>query len=532
MLSEQDPLFLALLFEAIGEAVIAIDADSRIVLWNPAAEVIYGWDRTEVQGREIGELLKTVFEDPTVTRERAVESVRREGIWRGVVRQVRKDGTEVIIDSTVRLYSHPLSGVSGMVAVNRDISDKEKLRVTLGRLEYLNRVLLRQLTLDEIFNTYVDQIREIISADEIELWLLNDASSQVTVARRYARQSTGHLASQSSPLKETPLGLVSLTREALVIPDLVERVHFTQRGLLPPGIRSLMLLPLLEQKKIAGGIAFFAYSPGRFSPHDVDLLISTTEQFNLALMQIRLVDTLKAQAEENARLFQQAQENAQMLEALSHKLIRLQERERAQLSREFHDEIGQSLTAVFLHVRSALAACQQQPPAVTEALRDSIEILSRLMEQVRSISLDLHPKILEDLGFIPALRWLVNRTARLAQAEAHFNPQPGYIPLASEVEFELFRIVQEALTNVLRHAAARHIFLSLTQDDDAANLVVTDDGRGFAGEYTSGLQLPTTFFGLHSMFARAALAGAHLSVTSQPGSGCTVKVRVPYERSD
>lgn len=524
---EQDLLLPSLLLEAIGEAVIALDANHMVVLWNAAAEAVYGWSKAEAVGQAVTGLLRTSFEDPNMTRELALAAVQRDGAWQGVVRQVRKDGAEVIVETTVRSYTDPASGLSGLVAVNRDVSERERLRAGLGRLEYLNRILLRQPTQDEIFDTYVNQIREVISADQIELWLLDPPSGLVTAARRYTRQAAEVLPGAACPLKETPLGLVSLTREPLVVPDLSERVHFTQRALLPPGARSLMLLPLMRQFKVAGAIVFVGRGSGQFSPQDASLLTSTTEQFSLALMQIELVDALKHQAQENARLFHEAQETAQALEALSRKLIRMQERERAQLSREFHDEIGQALTAVFLNTRSVLTACQGQPPEVVSAMQESMEILSRLMEQVRSISLELHPKILEDLGFIPALRWLANRTARLSRAEVHFGPLPDYTPLPRETEFELFRIAQEALTNVLRHANASRIFLHLTQDDASTTLVIADNGRGFAADYRGGAQLPAHFFGVHSMFARAALIGASLHLSSQPGNGCTLKVRCP-----
>ncbi len=209
-------------------------------------------------------------------------------------------------------------------------------------------------------------------------------------------------------------------------------------------------------------------------------------------------------------------------------MIRLQERERARLAREFHDEIGQSLTAIFLNLRSLQTDGEGWRPDAVSALHESMEITSRLMEQVRAISLDLHPKVLDDLGLIPALRWLINRAHKLTNIHVQFDCPAAYRPLAREREFELFRIAQEALTNVLRHANASHVNVHLLQDDEQTTLILADDGDGFDADFKHGAQAPGSAFGLHSMFARAELIGAQLHVSSRPGQGTIVKVECPH----
>ncbi|MFM8322118.1 MAG: PAS domain S-box protein [Chloroflexota bacterium] len=523
--------FYETLLEAVGDAVIALDPQGCIVVWNAAAAALYGWTREEVVGRPMVDFLVTTFDDPEESLERIVSSISATNLWRGVCRQARKDGQEVVVESTVRSYQGRDAGPSGVVAINRDIGEQEKLRRAISRLEYLNRVLLRLPTIERIFQTYIEQIRQVIAFDRAEIWLLNPDTASVQAVQCYTRDGSAPADRPPAALKYTPLGLVHFTKQTLIIDDLEQKNLLAQnRHLLLPGDRSMMLMPLLRSQEVVGGILFASAAPRHFHPDDAQLLALTTEQVSLALIQIQLTESLKEQAAENARLYHEAQGHARQLQGLSHMLMQSQERERERLSREFHDEIGQALTAVYLNLSSALAPDGQLTLSGAEGLSDSVEIVSRLMDQVRSISLDLHPKILDDLGFVPALRWLVNRTARLAQAEVKLDLPAVYLPLPKEIEFELFRVTQEALTNVLRHARAAHLWISLEQAQRCTRLRVADDGAGFDAEYTGSAQLPAEACGLQSMFARAEFLNAALHIASRPGQGTVVTIEYEHNR--
>lgn len=520
----------ASMLDSIGDAIIALDADGRIIFWNRAAEQLYGWARADVLGHPMIDKLKTEFDDPQLTSAGVMEKLLRTGAWQGKVTQTCKDGSILTIDSSVRLFGDPADPIHGLIAVNRDISEKEKLRLTINRLEYLNRVLLRLPSLDEVFRTYAGQISEILAVDRVDLWLIQSDLETMQVARRYRYLENEVPVDFTCPIRETPLAIVRLTREPLIIHDLHTRPNFNQRKPVEDEDRALMVLPLMRNSEVVGAISFASRRPGAFQPADADRLSLSTEQFSLALIQIQLMEKMKSKADENAALLRNAQMESRRRQEISRALIRLQERERALLSREFHDEIGQALTAMYLNLRAVQADCDRQKPELISALNESLEIASRLMEQVRSISLELHPKILDDLGFIPALRWLVNRAGKLAKAQIHFEPLADYVPVAREIEFAMFRIVQEALTNVLRHARARNIHLQMDQDGAQTSLTLADDGVGFAANFHSAAHLPANVFGLLSMFARAELIGAELHVNSTPGLGTTVKVVYSHDR--
>lgn len=217
---------------------------------------------------------------------------------------------------------------------------------------------------------------------------------------------------------------------------------------------------------------------------------------------------------------QELREARLRLQALSNRMLQVQEAERRHIARELHDEIGQSLTAIKLNL-DALRRRLEGHPALPLAT-DITAIAELLLEQVRRMSLDLRPPQLDDLGLAAALNWLVKRHARgdgpriLLEAPAHL-PRP-----AAPVETACFRVAQEALTNALRHAGAGEIRIGLQSDRDGFALRVQDDGRGFDLAKAQDHALQGGSLGLIGMQERLALAGGSLRIRTAPGEGCEI----------
>lgn len=220
-------------------------------------------------------------------------------------------------------------------------------------------------------------------------------------------------------------------------------------------------------------------------------------------------------------------ESSRQLEILSRQLLAAQETERRHIARELHDEIGQLLTVVKLDLQSILR--QSGTAALAPAVKDGMESIDRVVARVRDLSLDLRPSMLDDLGLLPTLRWYMQRqTQRLgAGIEIALSLPPSLPRLPSEIETACFRIVQEALTNIVRHANARRIDVTLDAAQQGIELTVQDDGLGFDVDATRRLALDGGGFGLLGMQERAELAGGQLILTSAPGQGSTVRARFP-----
>ena len=213
------------------------------------------------------------------------------------------------------------------------------------------------------------------------------------------------------------------------------------------------------------------------------------------------------------------------LQALSRRLVEVQESERRAIARELHDEIGQSLTVAEMNLQAARQAPEAGP--LEARLKVSAEMVERVLQQVHDLSLNLRPSMLDDLGLEPAMRWYTHRQASLAGLAAEFDAEPLDQRLDPMIETECFRVAQEALTNIVRHAQARAVSVQLSQHDGHLHLSVRDDGIGFEVPAMRDQAVRGASLGLLSMEERAALAGGGLELLSAPGRGTEVRAWFP-----
>ena len=218
------------------------------------------------------------------------------------------------------------------------------------------------------------------------------------------------------------------------------------------------------------------------------------------------------------------------IQVLSRRLVEVQETERRHLARELHDEVGQALTAAQLNLQSLMQSPAFDP--LDPRLNESLMAVERVLKQVQDISLNLRPSLLDELGLEPTLRWLTNRQAALAGLQATVRMDPLEQRLDPIIETQCFRIVQQALTNVVKHAQARGVTVDVSQDCGQLNLSVRDDGIGFDVEGLRENAVRGASLGLLGMEERARLAGGGLQYHSTPGQGTEVHAWFPLNFAD
>jgi PAS domain S-box-containing protein len=228
--------------------------------------------------------------------------------------------------------------------------------------------------------------------------------------------------------------------------------------------------------------------------------------------------------EDRKRAEEQLEGYTQLLQLLSRRLFEVQEEERRHLARELHDEIGQNLTAAKLNLK---IVAPEVPPAIVGRLEDSIQILDHLLVQVRQISLDLRPPLLDELGLVPALRWLADQQAQRAGMRVTFTANVESLAMDPTTRTACFRVAQEAITNAIRHARASTVTVELRATPDRVWLVVHDDGVGFDKGTTQQRAAQGSSVGLLSMNERASLLGGELKVSSTPGRGTEIRAWFP-----
>ncbi|MCX6029139.1 MAG: sensor histidine kinase [Chloroflexi bacterium] len=215
-------------------------------------------------------------------------------------------------------------------------------------------------------------------------------------------------------------------------------------------------------------------------------------------------------------------------EQMVRQLVNAQEGERQRIARELHDETGQKLTALAMGLAAVDTALANNAPQAGNLVRELREMADQAITELRNIMADLRPSQLDDLGLVPALRWYVQRyAARHPELTVDFTADRLAGRLPSQHETVLFRVGQEALNNVARHACATQVEVRLSQENGRVRLAIADNGVGFA---TTGTPRPDGGgWGLVGMRERAALVGGAVTVASEPGQGTRVVIEVPVK---
>jgi|GEM_PF-1419811 signal transduction histidine kinase len=246
---------------------------------------------------------------------------------------------------------------------------------------------------------------------------------------------------------------------------------------------------------------------------------------NRTLELAKINEELKSEIAERKRVDEVQLRTQERLQTLSGKLIEAQESERRRLARELHDEIGQTLTAVKINLQTLqhLSSLNE----ITLPLQDSIGIVEVALQQVRSLSLDLRPSLLDDLGLVVALRWYVNRQTQRTGIIGEFVAKPLQTKLLPNLETTCFRIVQEALTNVARHADAQKVTVELWQEETQLHLVIKDDGIGFDVCAARERATRGESLGLLGMEERVLLVGGQIHIKSMHHHGTEIHACFP-----
>jgi signal transduction histidine kinase len=228
----------------------------------------------------------------------------------------------------------------------------------------------------------------------------------------------------------------------------------------------------------------------------------------------------------NLERLQQSQDSLQASQeryrSLSRHLIEQHERERTVLARELHDQLGQSLFALMLNLEAIKG---ELSPASRARVPESMRAIKKMIDQVRTLAFELRPSTLDELGLVGALRHLVASHGERTGVRASFTATQTDARAPVEIETACFRIVQEALNNVARHANARRVEVTLTAENAAFEVTVRDDGTGF------NVERQRTGLGLVGMAERAELVGGRLDTESAPGAGTTVRARFPVPQA-
>jgi signal transduction histidine kinase/DNA-binding response OmpR family regulator len=387
-----------------------------------------------------------------------------------------------------------------------------RLQVSNRRLEVLreiDRAILAAQSPHEIATAALSRIRSLVPCRRAVIMVFDLQAQQATLLAVNVEGPTALGTGGSLPLAalgdmediwQGNVRLVEDFRALSALPPLLQTLQ-------AEGVRSFLAVPLTAQGKLIGSLNLGADAPGAFTPDRVEVA--------------REVATSLAVAIHGAQLFELVRAGRERLQTLSHHLLEVQEAERRYLARELHDEIGQLLTALQLALdRHGRAPADPAPAGPCEAQALVRELLGR----VREMSIDLRPAMLDELGLRPTVLWYCERYAARTGVRVAVKHAGVDRRFPAELETAAYRIVQESLTNVARHAGVPEATVRVWADPDTLHAQVEDHGAGFDPE---AVLAAGSTSGLAGMRERALLLGGQLTVDSAPGGGTCVTAELP-----
>jgi len=366
------------------------------------------------------------------------------------------------------------------------------------QLLYLNEIgnaLVTETDLERLLDLVVRHLRELVGARVVALTLPSGSDELRFVAVAGADELLGTTLSRSGSKSGAVLERRRSERIDSVIDDPEVNREVTRRA----GARTGMWVPLIARDQIIGVLEIHDKEgpDARFSDDD-----------------LRLAETFAARAAVAVELSQRVARDA------VRRVVQAQELERRRLARELHDETGQALTSILLGLKPLEEALANHPARA--GLAELREHVVSALQDVRRLAVELRPAVLDDFGLVPALERLTDGFAEQSDVRVDFHSALGETRLPSEVETALYRVVQEALTNIVKHADARNISVSIARRESGVAAVIEDDGSGFDPRAARDEGV-----GLLGMRERLALIDGRLEIESRPGAGTTVVAEVP-----
>lgn len=408
-------------------------------------------------------------------------------------------------------------------AFNAMIATLERSRDALLRhnreLAALNAVIVavsNSRDLPEVLDAALAKTLEVVAATAGWIVLLDGERAAIVACQGLPQ---AFIERENSPHTPPCHCLAALrTGDASVLPTIrtdcprLERTRALDAGV----STSHLSIPLQVKDKVVGVMNLAtASAQTALTADDLSLLKTVGQQVGVAI--------------ENAQLWEQLKQKEAQRGQLLERLISAQEDERKRIARELHDEAGSALTALLVGLR-LLEEQAAAADGLSERIRELKETAARTLEGLHRLSAELRPSALDRLGLVAALEQMVAEHGRRWGAAAHFQAL-GFddLKLPPRVASSLYRIVQEALTNVARHAQARTVGVLLERRRDAIVLIVEDDGCGFDPGAWRAADGHAGHLGLLGIHERAALLGGRLTIESAPGQGTTLFVEIPCE---
>ncbi|HEX9075239.1 MAG TPA: PAS domain S-box protein, partial [Anaerolineae bacterium] len=552
--TEREISRLATIVKSSEDAIISQRLDGTVLTWNPGAERLYGYVAEEIIGRPI-----TLTYPPERLYEYEdiiARLIRGELIDHFDTVRLTKDGRRLDVSISVALLRDAEGQIRGVSKIARDITDQKRAEKVTRFLAEASDVLVSSLdyetTLASVARLIVPEIADWCAVDILDkdgalkrLALEHVDPTKLELANELQRRYPGDLNANYGVHNVIRTGKPEIN--PVIDDEMIARsAHDVDhlRLLTEIGFSSSMTVPLIARNRTLGAMTFvLSESRRHFGSADLALVQDLARRVALAVDNARLYREAQEMNEElehrvvsrtielqntNAKLQAEISERQRandQLRLLSGHLEKAREEERIRIAREIHDEIGQVLTAIKMDLSMLGRELVEGRPG--DDRQAEIESTTRLVDDaiqtMHHIVRELRPEVLDHLDLRSALEWQVQEFQSRTRIESRFDSELDELDLDPERSTALFRILQETLTNVARHAQATHVQATLKKLDGQLVMQVQDDGIGISDDRVTNSQT----FGILGMRERARALGGDVDIASLPDHGTTVTVHIP-----
>jgi PAS domain S-box-containing protein len=512
------------LFETAHDGVLLLDPGTRkITDANPFMTKLLGYSHSQLVGKELFEI--GLLKDEVASKEMFRKLKRKHEVRYEDLPLESRGGRHQEVEVVANLYQE--DGHAVIQCNIRDITERKAAEARLRASEERYRILF-ELGPVAVYACDASGMIQNFNKRAVELWGrepgVGAASERFCGSFKLFRMDGSYMRHAHCPMAEVLSGKIMEARDKEVI---LERPDGTRLTCIV-NIRALKN----EHGEITGAInCFYDITERQLAAEAqsrIEVLAASNQELSLEIAQRKAVEVaLKKSERHYTQLLEKSDLMQEQLRWLSRQILSTQEEERREISRELHDVIAQTLTGI--NVR--LAALAKEASVNTTGLDRNIARTQKLVEHsveiVHRFARELRPAVLDDLGLIPALHSFMKNFTTRTGVRTHLTAFAGVEELETAGRTVLFRVAQEALTNVARHAKASRVEVSIQKLPDGICMKITDDGKSFQVERTlhanNGKRL-----GLLGMRERLEMVGGKFNVESVPGKGTTIIAQIPF----
>lgn len=481
------------LMNNVEGAIVSTDKNFLIVSWNKQAEIIFGWTEQEMKGRTFASILRPSYKG--IPPSTVAKEILKNGAWSGEVTMEKKKGDIITVYISVTLIKSGDGKMTGTVSIARDITARKQ---TEEQLKLFNEELGKQVEEHRSELNYV--VQQLVLSE-----------------KKYKLLFEGN-----------PLPMLMVTLPDLGITDVNEAAE-RQYGFPKQLFISKTMYDLLAPDDMNGNNVLkdksLGYQYGGYGKHQKgDGTLINVEMFTHGMLfdgkvtKLILVQDITEKVEIDNKLKEYLEE----IRMLTSHLQEIREEERKNIAREIHDELGQQLTVIKMEIAWAIRKLKQ-PEKQKVKLEGLLETIDSTMRSVRRICSELRPTLLDDLGLVAALQWHAGQLRSSTGIKIYIDAPEEIDNLPADIKTGMYRIFQESLTNIMRHAEAKKVEIQLIVENKMIILHIKDDGKGF--DILASSKKKT--LGILGMKERSLNMGGEYIIGSYPGKGTSVMVSIP-----